>query len=123
MEAKGWVLMDRQSAEAYVASLLPDRAPSLNDASPTFAPSAQGGLVSATYLGVGMDHWIGEVTSGGTIVVLEDGSVWSIALIDRIYTMIWLPTSTIKVVRSGLGYTLVNTDDDEAVGASFVGYQ
>jgi hypothetical protein len=59
-------------------------------------------------------HWIDSVTSDGRIVVLEDGSVWEIDAVDRITTMLWLPTSDIVACDD----KLINMDDDEVVNAA-----
>jgi hypothetical protein len=56
-------------------------------------------------------HWIDSVTSDGRIIVLEDGSVWEVDLLDRIDAMLWLPTSDIVACDDN------NTDDDEVVSA------
>jgi hypothetical protein len=58
-------------------------------------------------------HWIDEVLNDGAIIELEDGSIWLVDDIDRIYTAIWLPVSNI-VVCDGL---LINTDDGEKAHA------
>jgi hypothetical protein len=58
-------------------------------------------------------HWIDEVLNDGAIIELEDGSIWLVDEIDRIYTAIWLPVSNI-VVCDGL---LINTDDNEKAHA------
>ena len=58
-------------------------------------------------------HWIDSVTSDGRIVILEDGSVWEVDSIDRIDSMLWLPTSDIVACDD----KLINTDDDEVVDA------
>lgn len=76
------------------------------------------------YVGVGSRHWIREVCTGGGIIVLEDGSVWEISALDRITTMLWLPTSKIMVLENQRGifpYLLVNTDDGEKAEAKLIG--
>ena len=59
-------------------------------------------------------HWVRSVTPDGTIVVLEDGSVWEIDSPDSVMTMLWLPTTEIVVC----GDRLINADDGEAVRAA-----
>lgn len=81
---------------------------------------------SSEYAGVGRGHWIQEVSDGGRMVILEDGSIWEISTIDQIYTMLWLPITDITVVesRSPIGdfkYVLVNTDDGEEALAKYIG--
>jgi len=58
-------------------------------------------------------HWIQSVSSDGRIVILEDGSVWEVNPIDRIDSMLWLPTSDIVACED----KLINTDDNESVDA------
>lgn len=58
-------------------------------------------------------HWVDSVSDGGEIVKLEDGSLWQIDLVDQIDTSLWLPTTDIVVCS----YKLINTDDNESVGA------
>jgi hypothetical protein len=59
-------------------------------------------------------HWVRSVSSNGQIVVLEDGSVWEVDSVDRIDSQLWLATTEIVVCDD----KLVNTDDDETVGAT-----
>ena len=53
--------------------------------------------------------WVNSVSDGGRIVILQDGSVWEIDPIDRIDTMLWLPTTDVIVCDD----RLINTDDNE----------
>ena len=59
-------------------------------------------------------HWIQSVSSQGEIVTLEDGSIWEIAQIDHVNTMLWLPTEDV-VACDG---RLINTDNGDAVDAT-----
>ena len=58
-------------------------------------------------------HWIASVNRDGEIIVLEDGSVWLVDLIDQIESMLWLPTSDIVACYD----KLINIDDGETVSA------
>ena len=58
-------------------------------------------------------HWVQSVSSDGSIVILEDSSVWQVNLIDRVDTMLWLPITDITVC----GDALVNTEDNEVAEA------
>ena len=78
------------------------------------------------YVGVGSGHWIQKNSMGGEMITLEDGSLWEINSIDRIYTGIWLPISEITVVEASqpIGeykYILINTDDGEKALARYMG--
>lgn len=69
----------------------------------------------ATGYSAGCDsgHWVGSVTDGGRIVILENREVWEINPVDRIDTMLWLPTTSITVCDD----QLINTDDGETAEA------
>lgn len=45
-------------------------------------------------------HWIQSVSSDGETVKLEDGSLWQVDAIGRIYTMLWLPVQKVMVCGS-----------------------
>ena len=71
------------------------------------------------YAGVGGGHWVKEKVGNGEMVILEDGSIWEISSIDRIYTALWLPITNITVLEAStpIGeyrYLLVNTDVADA---------
>jgi hypothetical protein len=51
------------------------------------------------YLSPGGGHWVKSKTADGSIVVLEDRSVWQIDLLDRLDTALWLPMTNITVVE------------------------
>ena len=59
-------------------------------------------------------HWIQSVSSDGTIIKLEDGSVWEVDPVDAITSMMWLPTTEIVACDD----KLINTDDGEKVDAT-----
>jgi hypothetical protein len=61
-------------------------------------------------------HWVQSVSSSGSVIELEDGSVWLVNPINQIDTMLWLPTAEIAVC----GGTLVNTEEHEKAGATRV---
>lgn len=79
------------------------------------APRQSRPLVSEGLSGLGCEsgHWIESVSDDGSIVKLDDGSVWKVSDADTIDSELWLPTEDI-VVCDG---KLVNTDDHEAVEA------
>ncbi len=56
-------------------------------------------------------HWIQKNINNGKFIQLEDGSLWEVQNGDEIYSMLWLPVSSIIVC----GSTLINTDDGEQV--------
>jgi len=81
---------------------------------------------SLVYSGVGRGHWVKKVMDNGRMVVLEDGSLWEVGILDRIDAALWLPLSGITVLENPSGflpYRLVNTDDGEVVEAKYIGRQ
>ena len=71
-------------------------------------------------------HSIQSTSNSGSIIVLEDGSMWEINAMDRIDTALWLPITDITVLRasSRIGeckYVLVNKDDGEKALAKYLG--
>src|SRR5262249_22207433 len=88
------------------------------------AMRASGG--GETYASKGDGHWVSESALDGRVVALEDESLWEIAPTDRVNTILWLPTTSVTVVKSphawGLyRYLLVNTEDNENVSARYLG--
>jgi len=81
---------------------------------------------SNQYAGGSSCHWIQENIDSGTMMILEDGSIWQIDPIDKIDAMLWLPISNITIVLSDQGspgyyYLLINTDDGEKAHAKYLG--
>lgn len=88
-------------------------------------PFSKKSLVGGNYIGIGGGHWIKKIESGGKIIILEDHSVWEISAMDRIYSVLWLPTTSITVVLSDYPildykYLLINTDDGEKALAKYL---
>ena len=87
----------------------------------------QSAVGSTAYAGIGGGHWVIQaMESFGEYVKLEDGSLWEIAMIDRIYTMLWLPVTQITVLKASdpIGdyrYILINMDDGERAYAKYIG--
>jgi hypothetical protein len=79
-----------------------------------FAEASRPGLGGSGRSGCEDGHWISSVSSGGEIVILEDGSVWQVDSIDRIVTALWLPTENVIIC----GNTMINTDNGEKVGVT-----
>lgn len=77
---------------------------------------------SDVYIGEGDSHWISE-NHDGAVIELEDGSMWEVSPVDRVDSILWLASSSIKVVSSNDGlfpYLLINTDDGEKVEAKLL---
>lgn len=88
------------------------------------------GAVTGTpsYAGSGGGHWIRSKADSGSIIILEDGSMWGINSIDRITTVLWLPVTNVAVLKSEspvgeYKYLLVTTDDGEKALAKYLGKQ
>ena len=78
------------------------------------------------YPGGSSGHWIQENIDSGSMIILEDSSIWQIDPLDKIETMLWLPVSNITIVISnngspGYDYLLINTDDGEKAHAKYLG--
>ena len=58
-------------------------------------------------------HWVQSVSGDGQIVRLEDGSAWQVNSVDAVTTALWLPTTDVIACDD----RLINTDNNEAVGA------
>jgi len=77
---------------------------------------------SQAYSGSG--GFIQTKSDDGTILVLGDGSVWTINGIDRFKIGIWLGTVTVSNAQSPIGqytYTLTNTENNQTVLAKILG--
>jgi hypothetical protein len=59
------------------------------------------------------DHWVDSVTADGSIVKLDDGSIWQVSASDTIDSALWLPMTDIVVCDD----KLINTEDNESVEA------
>lgn len=59
-------------------------------------------------------HWIKSKSSDGSVVVLEDNSVWEIDVVDRIDSTLWLSSESITVCIN----ELINSDTGDKVGAT-----
>jgi len=64
------------------------------------APEAPAAPKAAAYGAAGQKHWVKSKADGGAFVQLEDGSLWQISPLDKINTMLWLPTENVVVVES-----------------------
>lgn len=58
-------------------------------------------------------HWIKSKSSDGSVVVLEDNSVWEVDSIDRINSTLWLPFENMIVCDD----ELINSDTGDKVSA------
>jgi len=56
-------------------------------------------------------HWIKSISDDGSIIILEDGSVWQVDDIDQIYSALWLPIEEVIVCK---GF-MINLDNNEKV--------
>ena len=56
-------------------------------------------------------HWIDSVSGDGTIIKLEDGSIWEVDSVDAIISTLWLPVTEVLVCDN----KIINTDDNESV--------
>ena len=43
------------------------------------------------------EHWIKSKSNDGAIIILEDESVWEVNIVDRIHSILWIPTENVIV--------------------------
>ncbi|SRR6266480_5013865 len=75
------------------------------------------------YAGATEGHWVKSKIDGGSIIQLEDGSMWQISPIDKIETTLWLPTEGITIIESKnpmFPYKLINGDGKSSAEAKFI---
>lgn len=103
------------------------QAPGVTPAAPIVAPVAPlvvGSGLGNRYPGPMTGHWITDILEGGDYVLLEDGSLWDISFLDRIHTLLWLPTHKITILNNPgdvlYPYKLVNMNRDQVVEARYV---
>jgi len=89
-------------------------------------PTTSSSGSSNNYTGSGGGHWIKSKSNNGSMIVLEDGSMWEINSLDQIDTALWLPITNITILKASqpvgdYKYTLVNKDDGEKALAKFLG--
>jgi hypothetical protein len=78
---------------------------------------------ASVYMGEGAGHWIESVMDDGSIIKLEDGTLWMVSPLDIIDSALWLPISEITVVDGNnpvYPFRLINTDDNEIVNAKLI---
>jgi hypothetical protein len=72
---------------------------------------------------IGDGHWIDSISDDGSVITLEDGSVWLVSPVDTVDTSIWLDVDNITVAHSHdplYPYLLINTDEGETAHARFL---
>jgi hypothetical protein len=74
---------------------------------------------SNVYLGWGQS--IAARSSDGSIIVLNDGSIWIVAGYDRPTSALWLDGTSIIVSNSG--DQLIDADDHEVIDAHYIGQE
>jgi hypothetical protein len=68
------------------------------------------------------DHTQQTNSSDGSIIVLEDGSIWAVDAGDQATAAPWTDATSITVNETeGSRYELVNTDEHEIVHANYIG--
>jgi hypothetical protein len=76
-----------------------------------------------SYAGTGASHSLSTNSSDGSIVVLDDGSIWAVAPGDQATSSVWIDPSSITVNESSQSppYELVNSDSEDSVTANYIG--
>ncbi len=57
-------------------------------------------------------HWIKSVIDSGSIIILEDGSIWKVDSLDRVSSMLWLPTEDVIICNG----RMINLSNGEEIG-------
>jgi hypothetical protein len=73
----------------------------------------------------GQKHSI-ESNADGTILILDDDSIWLVQSIDRVDSDLWLPVSDVVVTKgrggiAGFDYLIRSIEDKETVHAKYLG--
>jgi hypothetical protein len=115
---------DPQKAAEYLSEQPPRTKPKTQTPRvPRLAGSQIQSGGATLYIGEGSGHWIESVMDDGSVIKLEDDSLWQVSPFDVIDSALWLPISDITVIEGndpGYPYKLVNTDDGEVVNARLV---
>jgi hypothetical protein len=93
---------------------------------------ASGESVSATKVGdtsesnthaVEGEHTQQTNSDDGSVLVLDDGSIWEVSPSDQATAATWTDAASITVNQGNAGpmYELVNTDEHESIQASYIG--
>jgi hypothetical protein len=91
--------------------------------------TSTGEKVSVTYVDdasavnayAGSGSSVAAKSDDGSIIVLDDGSIWIVASYDQSTSSVWVDATSITVNDSG--DKLVNTDDQETVDANYIGQE
>jgi hypothetical protein len=102
---------------------------SVSDSQDAIFNTSTGESVTVTYVGdssaanayPGGGSSITAKSDDGSIVVLDDGSIWIVAPYDRATSTPWVDATSITVTNSG--DQLVDTDDHEVVDANYIGQE
>lgn len=70
----------------------------------------------AAFAGCETGHWIQSKSDDGSIIIIEDGSVWQVDPVDTIDSSLWLVTDEIVACDD----KLIDTDDGTTVEATHI---
>jgi hypothetical protein len=105
---------------------------SVSDAQDSIFNTSSGESVSVTYVGdssdsatyAGTGQSIAAKSDDGSIIVLDDNSIWIVASYDRSTSAYWTDADSITVNDSGATDQLVDTDSQgETVDANYIGQE
>ncbi len=80
----------------------------------------------AEYQAIGERRYLKANIDRGEIIVLDDGSIWSIDRLSHLDASLWMRLDDVIVVPNSTGmapYKLVNTSQNESAEATLVGYR
>jgi hypothetical protein len=131
----GWVYSVDVGDRSTVSQWSSGDQVSVEDSNDAITNLSTGEKVSVTYVGESSDansyadmgdHTQQTNSSDGSIVVLDDGCIWSVADADQATTSNWTDGDSITVNDSSDGSSsseLVNTDTQEIAEANYVGQE
>lgn len=110
--------LERQQGQQAIEPR-PNVLPGQNAPQAPETPSTSGKI----YPRVGTGHWTKSILDSGRMVVLEDGSMWDIALDDNSVSSKWPNATPISVgVATGVyHYQLIDVSQNKAVKAKYLG--
>ncbi len=86
-------------------------------------PSGQGPQPQTTYPKLGTGHWVKSVIEGGTMITLDDGSLWEVQAADNAISKLWTTGTPISVgvAQGDFPYQLIDVSSSKAVRAKWIG--
>lgn len=93
----------------------------------SISPFAVHGIETPTGQESEYKHWIADKGENGTVIVLEDGSVWAVDAVDQVKVSVWLQVDKVMIVKSPstplYPYLMLDKEhDDDRVHVKYLGH-